>query len=1815
MATFLDDLSIYNAKAAAAITLAATTGDSGKANLMSSLKSTANDTSLTEAVRLNALTALINVGNLLDIPLPPYFPITTTFANSQTYTGLHNDLIGLDVEPYLHLTTAEKSFYANKANLSDISFTNLLGAYTSNAGLTAAINGKQNALNGTGFVKASGGTITYDNSTYLTSISGISAGGDLDGTYPNPTLRNTSVTGQALTGFNGSASTGTITGADTILSAFETLNANVNNVIATSGTISSVSFALPSSVFSYTAGPFTSGAANLSGTFINQSQNRFFAGPSSGGSGQPTFRVIVAGDFPVSGATAGTYGSSSSIPVVQVDAYGRVTNISSVASASGGQVNTVDLSAPGIFSTATAGTTDVLLTLGLETQIANTVWAGPASGVDATPGFRSLVALDIPNIAISQVTNLQSELDSKMTFLLNDGEIWIGNASNAPTNKSLTGDVTMTRDGVVTIENEAVTFAKMQNITSGNLLGRWDASTPGSIQEVSLSGDFVLDSGTGILSLAVPVAPILNSKGGLITYRQSIGQQVQLPAVFDGKILITNSTLDDGLEWVDLTGDVELDTATPSGTATITAGAVTLAKMANLAANSFIGNNTGSAATPIALTVTQATAMLNQFTTSAKGLAPGVTGPAVGDATYFLNATGAWSQPAGGGGTTTFPLTIGTGLSGTAGTFNGSAAVTVSLNTGNANSWTALQTFKNNIYLGEVSGSAGSARFLGSTSGYVALQAAASPANQIYTLPTAYPGASSGYYLTATTGGVMSWATITGGGTVTTVSVVSANGFAGTVANATTTPAITLTTSITGLLKGNGTAISAATSGTDYAPATSGTSILYGNGSGGFSNVSIGTGLSFSTGTLSNTGVTSVGLTMPSAFNVSIPTITTSGTFAVTGAGLVSQYVRGDGTLANFPTSGGGGSSLSYYLNGSVTQFGSYRQMSKVPINGGGTNFQVTGAAGFQLMAQFVTDANDPSLLNIPAGAWDIGFYFSSSNNNGNPAFYVELLKCDSTGTTFTTIANNSANAEIISNGTAVDLYTTSLAVPSTSLTLTDRLVIRVYADTNGGGRTITFHTEDANLAQIITTFTTGLTALNGLTAQVQSFANGSSGTAPAFVSSTATHTLNIPLASASSVTAGLISKTEYDTFNGKLANVLTATGDIIYSSSGTTAARLPIGTTGQVLSVVGGIPAWSSAGAGNVVGPGSSTTGNFAVYADTTGTLLANPSVATLSATGDAVFNSSVSVGVSSSTTGTLVFRNSSNIGRTIIQASTSQSAVDINYYWPQAAGTAGQILSTDASGNLSWTAAGAGNMILASTQTNTGAKTFNSGTLILAGSTSGTTIFNAAAAAGSTTITLPALSGTVALLENAQTFTGAKTFQAQVNIGNATYAASTLSFGGTTSNAIGFPAAGTAVPSVAGARTAGVRIALAPPGNYFTNVDFAIGMASSTEMYIGTSGATSTEVSMYFGTTKLGAFYSAGLAVRGGGLLVNSGASTTTGVGNALSTLIFSTSVSAAPSNSNSRTNGTRIVLQPNTGSGSVDAAIGYNDTEKETWITGAQSSSAEGKISFYSSNPSQALYRVGYFGSSGLVFDGASISSAASCINFTNSGNINWGTSGSAAPSINNTRVAGTKLVLRANTGVNNVDYAIGVDSANYETWITGGSSAGLNGGMIGFWVGLGATGAFKRTVWITENALNLAASTVIVGAGTSQDVFNTVATTVNFAGAATTLAIGNTATAAQTVNMFTASTGASTYNFATGATASATTKAINIGTGGAAGSTTNITLGTSTTTNLRFFGSANTSGKPTVSGSKVSGAALASLLTAMSNLGLITDSTTA
>jgi hypothetical protein len=51
------------------------------------------------------------------------------------------------------------------------------------------------------------------------------------------------------------------------------------------------------------------------------------------------------------------------------------------------------------------------------------------------------------------------------------------------------------------------------------------------------------------------------------------------------------------------------------------------------------------------------------------------------------------------------------------------------------------------------------------------------------------------------------------------------------------------------------------------------------------------------------------------------------------------------------------------------------------------------------------------------------------------------------------------------------------------------------------------------------------------------------------------------------------------------MTNPMTTTGDTIYSSSGSTPARLPIGSTGNVLTVAGGVPTWvAPAGGGKVL-------------------------------------------------------------------------------------------------------------------------------------------------------------------------------------------------------------------------------------------------------------------------------------------------------------------------------------------------------------------------------------------------------------------------------------------------------------------------------------------------------------------------------------------------------------------------------------------------------------------------------------------------------
>ena len=1555
--SFLNEISIYNAAADFRISTASTK----QASLWTGLKNTANDLTLSNDTRLRALTALITSAELLEVAISFSYPSTTSPVNPiASGTVIHNDTVGLQggtsTERY-HSTFAQQTAWDNKASLSDITFANILGAVASNGALVAAFSAKQNLLSGNGLVRLAGSTLTYDNSVYLTNITGISSGGELQGTYPNPTLLNSAVIGKVLTGF--SATNSAIVATDSIVAMASKAQ----------GQIDALSALAANSITDLTGDVSAAGPGSAAATISNnavtfakfQQIAQGFMGRSSVGTGTGalltptqatallnTFSSSLKGLVPASIVADGTkvLYDDGTWAVPPASGSGSVTNVSGAGIAS-------------LFSLSiTNPSTTPALAFALINQSANRIFAGPTTGAAAAPTWRLLAVSDIPELPISQIAGLQGELDGYLPDALANGMLFIGNVSDVAVNAIVTGDLTATyvdnsgtNEAEFTIANEAVTYAKIQNVTSQTLLGRF-ALTDGVAQQLTLNGsDFTINSSTGVIGLVTPNSPILTTKGDILTHTGAA--QARLGIGANATFFMADTAATTGNKWVAMSGDATIAT---SGALTIAAGAVTLAKMANMATNSFIGRISASTGVPEILTATQATSLLNLFSSSAKGLAPVVTGAAIGDATYFLNATGTWTVPAGGGG---------------------------------------------------------------------------------------------------------------GSGTVTSVSVVSANGFAGTVATATTTPAITLTTSITGLLKGNGTAISAATAGTDY--------------------------------------LTSVGLTMPSAFTVTTSPLTANGTLAVTGAGTVSQYVRGDGTLANFPTSGGGGASLSYYLNGSVaSSVAGYEQMNRVPVIGAGTNYTLNNTTGYQLMAQFVTDANDPSLLNIPAGAWDIGFYFSSSNNTGNPAFYVELLKYD--GTTFTTIANNSANPEIISNGTAVDLYNTSIAVSSTSLTITDRLVIRVYVDT-AGSRTITFHTEDNNLAQIITTFTTGLTAFNGLTAQVQFLgAVGTTGTAPAWTSTTATHTLNIPLASAASVTAGLISKTEYDTFNGKLANVLTTTGDIIYSSSGTTAARLGIGTTGQVLSVVGGIPAWSSAGSGDVTGPASSVDGNFAVFDSTTGKIIKESAGASLSAAGVAVFNTSLALGVSSTTTGQLIFRNSANAFTTTIQASTSASA-NASYTWPQAQGTAGQILSTDVSGNLSWIAAGTGDMTLAGVQTVTGAKTFgaagNVGKLILAGSTSGTTVLNAGAT-GTNTLTLPIATSTLACLGLAQTFTTAQTFTGGVTVS-------------------------TSALSVSSAAT-------------FSNTVTTSGVGSQTTPAVAIANST-------------------------------------------IAWMSFTTAPEAVPALSAvaSRSTGTRIVLRNTLSITNPDYAIGCGSNSN--WYSAPQ------RHEFYTLNTT--LNNVGTFGTQGLTLGYAGSQTNANLL--INSSTIQWmsfslGTTN--FPTITGARSTGTKIVLSdLFSAGSRTDHAIGV-GANTQ-WYS------IPDNLYQFqW--------YERATNIMTlsggGALTLVSD--IIGAAT-QNVFNTVSTTVNFAGAATTLNIGTTTSAITALNIGTgAGSSAKTINIGTGSTGSTTT--INIGSAGGATNTIairgNLTLGTSGG-NMGFWGTA------AVARQTITSDTLANLYTALRAYGLI------
>jgi hypothetical protein len=158
-----------------------------------------------------------------------------------------------------------------------------------------------------------------------------SAGGDLGGTYPSPSVAKIQGTAVSSTAPSSAGQVLRYNGTTQFAPAFLGI-ADIKSTItpfggafASAGCTASQTLYWQSATDTFQCQTVSVGASN----FGSQSQNAFLAGPSNGGAGAASFRSIASADLPTSGVTAGTYNS------VTVDAYGRVTTGSNVATVSG----------------------------------------------------------------------------------------------------------------------------------------------------------------------------------------------------------------------------------------------------------------------------------------------------------------------------------------------------------------------------------------------------------------------------------------------------------------------------------------------------------------------------------------------------------------------------------------------------------------------------------------------------------------------------------------------------------------------------------------------------------------------------------------------------------------------------------------------------------------------------------------------------------------------------------------------------------------------------------------------------------------------------------------------------------------------------------------------------------------------------------------------------------------------------------------------------------------------------------------------------------------------------------------------------------------------------------------------------------------------------------------------------------------------------------------------------------------------------------------------------------------------------------------
>lgn len=271
--------------------------------------------------------------------------------------------------------------------------------------------------------------------------------------------------------------------------------------------------------------------------------------------------------------------------------------------------------------------------------------------------------LKIPRITTTNRTGLTLGL-GELVYDTDLDEIYKGDGatSGGIAIASGTGDVVGPASAV---NNRVVLF----DGTTGKLIkdsGLTLSGTNTGDQTITLTGD-VTGSGTGsfaatIANNSVTLGKMANVATGTVFYRTTAGTgspEVQTLATLKTDLGLSGTNSGD--QTITLTGDVT-GSGTGSFATTIGANKVTNAMLVQAAANSILGNKTGSAANVAYLTSTEVTAMLDTFTSTLKGLAPA----SGGGTTKFLRADGNWAAP----------YTFSIGLTESAGT------VTANLSTG-----------------------------------------------------------------------------------------------------------------------------------------------------------------------------------------------------------------------------------------------------------------------------------------------------------------------------------------------------------------------------------------------------------------------------------------------------------------------------------------------------------------------------------------------------------------------------------------------------------------------------------------------------------------------------------------------------------------------------------------------------------------------------------------------------------------------------------------------------------------------------------------------------------------------------------------------------------------------------------------------------------------------------------------------------------------------------------------------------------------------------------------------------------------------------